>query len=554
MNFVINYDSGNIEQDILDTIYSYSYDEMKNLIDAIKFKRDNENIVGGSIVFRYPDCIEVLSSIKDISKVSIETRKFVRKRSYRIDIEKLLLSYLKLSEVDSMLINKLTEKLDGQLHILDKFCDVISNDKYNKKFYMMCFDILSSEDIFDKFLNFEIHSNLFGEYTQKEYILEISKLFGFQEYEIYSSNPIFKYNLVNYDMKKRYFMLRDLINVDLDMLGDEVFTQGERKAFSIKKQFLIDNDWDASPEIINFIFRDINPKYNSLERACHIYIKLCQALRYNLGYHIKKWSIEYNKSRQEGITPSNNEIICSEFTYMATHLINKFVEDVEARCIVAGKEQHLLFGILDKKNNIRVNMDSTRMINEFDDLGRIKIGLPLVGVEVICDREDKFKDAFERVYSELGSKNLIETQDLIKAYEQMSAKKDIKIDVYENLCMFFDKMKEKNIIGSELLGAFKRMLSQGYFGNIIYSIVGEDLKLTFSQRHTIDRVDSILDGLEENIIIQNEDEYYLLKLNEGKIIVMSKDELDMLFQEDKMVYFNPNHRIEGVGDDSWLRH
>ena len=65
-------------------------------------------------------------------------------------------------------------------------------------------------------------------------------------------------------------------------------------------------------------------------------------------------------------------------------------------------------------------------------------------------------------------------------------------------------------------------------------------------------VDSILDGLEENIIIQNEDEYYLLKLNEGKIIVMSKDELDALFQEDKMVYFNPNHRIEGVGDDSWL--
>jgi hypothetical protein len=78
---------------------------------------------------------------------------------------------------------------------------------------------------------------------------------------------------------------------------------------------------------------------------------LCQALRYNLGYHIKKWSTEYNKSRQESITPTNNEIICSEFSYLFTNLVNKFVDGIEARCIVTGKEQHLLVGILDKKNN-----------------------------------------------------------------------------------------------------------------------------------------------------------------------------------------------------------
>ena len=46
--------------------------------------------------------------------------------------------------------------------------------------------------------------------------------------------------------------------------------------------------------------------------------------------------------------------------------------------------------------------------------------------------------------------------------------------------------------------------------------------------------------------------FHLLKLDDCKIILMSKDELDMMFMDDKMVYFNPKHRIEGIGMESWL--
>lgn len=552
MGFTIKYDSGNIEQDVFDTINNYSNDELLEFINSIKLKKDSGKIVGSSIVFRYPDCEEILSSIKDISKVTLETRKFVRKRSFRLDFEKLLLKYLDISDSNSNLIDMLSEKLKGQINVRDIFCDIVSDEEYDKEFYMKCFEILSSNEIFDRFLNFDKYKSYFGKYSQKDYVLRISKLFGYQELETYISNPIYKYRLVDVEMERRYFKLRDLVNVDLDMLGPDIFCQGDRTSFTSKKQFLIDNDWDASPEIINYVFRNINKNYNSLEIVSQIYIRLCQALRYNLGYHIKKWSTKYNKSRQESITPTNNEIICSEFSYLFTNLVNKFVDGVEARCIVTGKEQHLLVGILDKKNNIRINLDSTRMINEFDDLGRIKIGLPLVGVEVICDRENKFKEAFDRVYTDLAKKNLIETKDLIETYEQMRSKQDVKIDIYENLCVFFDKMKERNVVGSELLGAFKRMLNQGYFGNIKYSIVGEDLKYTFTQRHNYENVEDILDGLEENIIIKNDDEYYLLKLDDCKIVIMSKDELEVLFVEDKMVYFNPKHRIEGIGAESWL--
>ena len=325
MNFVINYDSGNIEQDIFDTINNYTSSELLNFINSIKFKRESGQIVGNSIVFRYPDCIETLASIKDISKVTIETRKFVKSRSYRLNFEELLLKYLNIKETKYPLIDRLSSKLEGQINIRKMFCDVIANEKYDSRFYEICFDIISSDEVFNKFIKYDNNKKLFGKYSKNEYVLEISKILGYQEFEICSSNPVYKYNLVDEDMKKRYFQLRDIVNVDLDMLGPDIFCQGDRTSFTSKKQFLIDNDWDASPEIINFVFKNINPKYNSLEKVAHIYIRLCQALRYNLGYHIKKWSTQYNKERQEGSTPSNNEIICSEFTYLATNLINKYV-------------------------------------------------------------------------------------------------------------------------------------------------------------------------------------------------------------------------------------
>jgi len=291
----------------------------------------------------------------------------------------------------------------------------------------------------------------------------------------------------------------------------------------------------------------MDPDYNVLEQISHIYLKLCYALRYSLGYHIKNWHAKYDKTRQEVITPENNEIVCSEFSLLCTNIINKLYKDVEARCIVTGKEQHLLFGILHKEKNIRINFDSTKVENEFDDLARVKLGLPLVGVRTICDRNNEFKIAFEKVYNILCKKNRVETAIIITAYDTLRAKKEIKIDFEENITEFLIRMKQKNVLGSELLGAFKRVLAQGFFGNVTYSIIGQDQKLTFPQRQLLEKPQEILDGLETNIIIKNGDELYLLKLNEGTIIKMQPHELNDLFDEDKMVYFNQKYKIEGVG-------
>lgn len=555
MNFTITIDTGNIEQDIISTIDNFTQEQLNKFIDSINLKKDNSNITGNAVFFRYPDCEEILASIKDRTKVPLATRKIIKKRTYRLDTENIFLGLLKVENTKSALIQKILTKIKGKIDIKKKYCEVLSNDTYDYNFYDLCFKILSSDEYYNKFINYNENTDTFGtKYTQEEYILEISKILGYQEKEIAVTNSVYKYNFITQNMLDKYKQLRNIINVDIKLLGNEPFNIGGKTSYSKEYQSKIDNAWNVHPDMMEYIMKDMEKEYNTLEKISHIYIKLCQALRYNLGYHMAKWTAKYNQERQESITPSNNEVICSEFSLLATNLINKLDKNVEARCIVTGKEQHLSFAIIDKNKNICINFDGTKIFNEFDDLARIKIGLSLVGVEYICDRNNEFRNSFEKVYNKLCINNQIETQDLIKAYETLRSNQEIALDIYENLCIFFEKMKDKNVVGSELLGAFKRMVKQGYFGNITYSIVGEDLKLTFAQRHKLETPQEILDGLEENIIIQNGNEYYLLKLNDCKIILMSIDELNMLFEEDKMVYFNPEHRIEGIGVKSCRKH
>ena len=548
MIFTIITNTNNLEQDVLTTIENFSNEQLEQFILAVKLKNENSEIKGISIFFRYLECQQLLNSTEDPTKLPQEKKTMIRKGTYRLDTAQILKSINNKQEIKTEIIRKIIEKIEDKINIQEIFIETLINDKYTKDFYNLCFSIISSEEYFNKFLNYYQNREIFGDnITPEEYIIEISKILGFQEKEINQDNPVYQYLTITEEMKNRYYQLRNIINVDIILLGEEVFNQEGRTSYSKEQQEKVDNDWQVNPKLMVYIMEDMDPEYNTLEKISHIYLKLCYALRYSLGYHIKKWHAKYDKTRQEIITPENNEIVCSEFSILCTNIINKLYKDVEARCIITGKEQHLLFGILHKEKNIRINFDSTKVENEFDDLARVKLGIPLVGVKTICDRNNEFKIAFEKVYDRLCKKNRVETATIINVYDTLRARKEIKIDFYENITEFLIRMKQKNILGSELLGAFKRALGQGFFGDITYSIIGQDQKLTFPKRQLLETPQEILDGLETNLIIKNNNELYLLKLNEGIIIKMQPYQLNELFDEDKMVYFNQKYKIEGVG-------
>ena len=45
--------------------------------------------------------------------------------------------------------------------------------------------MISNNNIFEKFLNYDENKDLFGRFKQEEYVYEISKILGFQEKEIF---------------------------------------------------------------------------------------------------------------------------------------------------------------------------------------------------------------------------------------------------------------------------------------------------------------------------------------------------------------------------------
>lgn len=551
MNFTITVDTNNIEKDIIETIRNFSKEQMDKLIKSIKFKKDGNNIKGDAIFFRYPDCEQILLSLTDFTKVPFDIRKKIKERTRRVDTELIFIHLLTPEKVKNEFTKNIIELVQDRINIEQKFCDTLSNDRYNSQFYNICFKIISSEEYFQKFLNYSNNLDIFdSKYTQEDYVFELANILGYQAQSIYKENSIYKYPITTYNMLLRYLKLRKIVNVDIKMLGEEIFNQGGKTSYSKEYQQFIDNDWEVNPKLAEYVMNDMNPEYNDLEKISHIYIKLCQALRYNLGYHIKKWTADYNKQRQESITPENNKIICSEYAMIFTNLVNKLDENIEARCIITGKEQHLSVGILIRNKNIRIDLDSTKVIDNFDDLARVKLGMPLVGINYLCDREKEFEYAFNKVYHKLHGEYQIKTEDLIEAYEIIVKNQEIKVNFYENMKEFIFQMKEKNVVGSELLSIFKMLNNIEYFGPLKYSIIGQDLKLTFRERALLETAEEVLDGLEENIIINYKEEYYLLRLDTGELIQMTKQELNKLFEENKMRYFNPKHKIEGVGIES----
>ena len=550
--FIISSDTGNKEDDIFNTIYNFTEHEMGEFREAIKLKRDkNGEISGESLIFRYPDCQEIISTTKDITKLSAEKKKLILKRTTRINSDYFLTMEFERDNTSNFRLDFIYNKI---YLILDRkaiYINIISNERYNFDFYNRCFEIISSDELFLKFLNFDENKEFFGEdYSKEEYVLELSRILGYGSFDICKDNLVYRYNFITQDMINRYLSLRNIINVDIEMLGENPFELLEKKAYSKERQVEIDNDWKINNELITYVISGMNPNYNVLEKISHIYIMLCYALRYNLGYHIKQWGALYNKNRLESISLVNNEIICSEFSLICTKIINTLFENVEARCIITGKEQHLSFGILIRDKNIRINFDSTHFAigdDKFDDLGRVKLGLPLIGIEYVCDRNNEFRNAFYNVYNTLCANGNIENENLIAVYENLSTLVLKENDFYENISEFLKSMNAKNIRGSELLGMFKKLYQNNYFGKIIYSIVGEDKKMTFAERLCIDTPEELLDGLEENIIIDNGGEYFLLRLNQCEIFPISFDELNWLFEEEKMKYFNLEYQIEGVG-------
>lgn len=336
-------------------------------------------------------------------------------------------------------------------------------------------------------------------------------------------------------MIERYIELRNTINVDLEVFNNKDFEEFERYTYTKEEQEFMDSDWSINQDLIDYIFNDLDPNYTLEEQVAHIYIKMCFILEYNDTYNVDMtYSTKYSKEKQERISLAYPFVICGEFSRLATKIFNQLDSNLEARCIKDEYGTHEYIGILIKDKNIRVDLEGTQRVIKntiYNDLSRAKLGLQLLGIKYIQDREDIFKEAFNKVYKNLLKNKKIQTEDLLTEYKKIIEEPKTEIDFMENMNYFLKHMREKNIRGNDLICTFYLLLNNNYFGDIDYANIGCE----FSEER------------ERNVIIKDKDNYYILRCITGELINTTINKLNEMFQKHTISYEDEEYTLQGIG-------
>lgn len=524
--YIANKKTNDIKKDVTTTIFSYNKEEIKSFIkDIYKYKEE--------IIFQYEKDYEILINLDPKDENDNIKISEILKNSYQFSILQFIAELYPLVRT-----NKKARYIINLLKPKEIFIHLLSRDEIDKHFLKLCFKILENETTFNKYLNFSNNQDLFSfnnTYTQKDYLIELSHFLGAYDKDIDLDNDIYKLGFITDEMIERYIYLRNTINVDLETFNNQHFEEFERYTYTKEEQEFMDSDWLINKELISYIFDDLDPTYTIEEQVAHIYIKMCFILQYNDTYNVDtSYSPKYSKEKQERISPAYPFVICGEFSRIATKIFNQLDSNIEARCIKDEYGAHEYVGILIKDKNIRIDLEGTKRVIKttiFSDLSRAKLGLQLLGVKYIQDREHIFENAFNEVYKKLLKDKKIQTEDLLAEYKKIIDEPKTEINFIENMNYFLKNMKEKNIRGNDLICTFYMLATNKYFGDIIYSNIGCD----FSEER------------ERNVIINVKENYYILRCITGELINTTTRNLNELFEKGTITYENEKHTLQGIG-------
>lgn len=420
----------------LENVNGLNYEIKNNLVNGDSFFLSvfaDANIKKFFELHGYNLVLKFLDEIQDIKILVVKKRYLL----------------LALKEDKKYVYDKLMEYTD-----INAFIDACFIDS-EKDYVRECFEVIKNNDNLDKFL-----SN-----PRRDVVLFLARVFGDKEHDINHNNKIFKFNFVNKFMISRYLKLRNIINVDIDILGSYPFgRECETGVYSLIKQNRIDADWCVSDDIEMYI-KSITSRCKSLEEIVSlVYIGLCYVLEYNSSAHVIEYNYDYSKERQESINLNNRKIVCGEFSKLFCKIVNEF-EGVEGRC-VSRSGRHESVRVLFRSSNKLIGFEATDLIGDFNDLARVKLGLEIKGVKNLVDRDNKFINTFEHVYEDFLNNYGIDTDKLVCDYNKLSG------GSFSDKLELFLSSTGKKVRGNELINAFYLLNKNGFFGRIKCAYMG----------------------------------------------------------------------------------
>lgn len=470
--------------DGIKTIITLKDEDFDRLIESLKPSKENDYLEGIHFYYSTDNSESPDNQLQLGLEKMYENGKFIGRAYYgarRIQTHELFYQFenlLKNFEPESKTYNRIVRIL--KTRDINAFkSDLVTRGIGDKELIDKTIEILSNEDTFRKFLDFQNNKEEFElDGIQRElpdYLKCLGSIFGNKNSvgQLQKSNDILTDYYIPriFDYQERYSEIFDTYNMDryinplyefrnfkpLTHMYDRIIRSGEEP------------EWEINPELRESVYQGFPVTGSLEEKVMHIYSKLCKELNYDEGYFYKdklsegRYEYTFSKEHLEAIKP-NSSVTCWDFSRVCSKLINELEGDIEAVIISQGENQgHFSVGFYTDKVSAILEAINTKSKGT-NDLMKAKNGIELEGIEIVSDRENLIAKALENVYPRVVGKKQI---SIIEYMRQLRRIPDVEVP--NNLKMkiqsFVEVMRENNIIGNEAMQALNVYYNTGFFGD-----------------------------------------------------------------------------------------
>lgn len=415
------------------------------------------------------------------------------------------------------------------------------------------FDILSNQELFDKFLDYENNKEAFAiegvEHPKNEICSTIVRIFGGTHYN-YESREIeaIKSNFYIPDLPE----FQERLKQAYEAINFERYSNGTYEYRSILAGTVLSRreqepEFKINPDLRSAVY-DKMPKDLSLEeKAVWVYIKLCQQLLYDEGTLYKRRMEraedipEFSKEIMEGIKPGS-KVDCINFSRMFAKFINEFNGDIDAVVLVNGEGSrlHSFVGLYTEKVSAIFDGTGTQSGRPMDDLMRTKLGLPLFGIVARFDDDKILSTAMRKIYPMVLGREPSTQDEYREAFKAKPTDALNEDNLGEILGLAVKIGRDKGLSGNELTQFLDAVSHMDFFGPYLEKFyIGRK-----TERDGQESYDRIILFRRTTYGQKNDNPFYAVETKTGEVIELSKEEVSKQYQGCK--WESELHKCEDV--------
>lgn len=384
------------------------------------------------------------------------------------------------------------------------------------------------------------------DYVCLKYNLDYDELaYAMKQYA--EKNKIFdKYYFEEYDM--RFYK---------QIKGDQIFDTSYINQVPETNDPFLDQTF-LNQDLVDYIFSDMSEDYSLLEKSIYVYIQLCKTLTYDAEFFAHKQSgkkarIHEDITRLSQITPSNNGIVCYEFS----QIYGKFLDELGIKF-----ENTNDFGsyglthasVIYKIGKFLVSADSvTHIIG--GDLYNAKVHETLEGLKLMSNNPttlNEFLEAYEKVYNDIKKQEPIYRQqlskDLLNAYQNLS--EPVEISIEDKIDMLEEKLKLSKFKPIDVITFVEKnikKIAQTEFknGQLNVCICNKKVGATFD-----DLLPIIVIEYSKNAKYDKDTKYFEFDTKTNSFEIHSQATMQREFNKENYLYIGPcSQRLKGIQNE-----